>query len=153
MIHHERSLEIEATPDAIWSVLGRFMHIDEFAPSVISVDALTKGHVGIGAQRRCHFDNGTSMAEEVIEWQPKQGYRVRLFDVEAMPLNEATAGIDISPLGAGRSRVTWSFDYEVKYGPLGWLMGQTMMKAMMDKVLDANLKGLADRVGSHAVAA
>lgn len=153
MIHHERSLEIDATPDAIWAVLGRFMHINEFAPAVKTVDALTQGDTGVGSQRRCHFDNGTSMAEEVIEWQPTKGYRVRLFDMEAMPLNEATAGIAVSPLGNGRSKVIWSFDYAVKYGPFGWLLGQTMMKAMMGKVLDANLKGLADRVGSQSMAA
>ncbi|MEM9106691.1 MAG: SRPBCC family protein [Pseudomonadota bacterium] len=153
MIHCERSLEIDATPDAIWAVLGRFMHIDEFAPAVMSVDALTEGDVGVGAQRRCHFENGTSMAEEVIDWKPNKGYRVRLFDMDAMPLNEASAGIAVSPLADGRSRVTWSFDYHVKYGPLGWLMGQTMMKAMMGKVLHANLQGLADKVGAQRVAA
>ena len=38
--------------------------------------------------------------------------------------------------------MTWSMDYRVKYGPLGWLLGQTMM----GKVLDGNLKGLADNV-------
>ena len=48
--------------------------------------------------------------------------------------------------GAG-STVKWTFEYRVKYGPFGWLLGQTMMKMMMGKVLDANLKGLADKVG------
>ena len=153
MIHHQRSLEIDAAPDAIWAVLGRFMHIDEFAPPVKSVDALTDGDNGVGSQRRCHFGNGTSMAEEVIAWKPKQGYRLRLFDMDSMPLNQATAGIDVSPLGDGRSWITWSFDYEVKCGLLGWLLGQTVMKAMMGKVLDANLKGLSDKVRSNAVAA
>ena len=102
MIDHERSLEIEATPDTIWAVPGRFMHSDAFAPAVRSVDALTQGDTGVGAQRRCSFDNGTSMVEEVIEWQPGQGYRVRLFDMDAIPLNEAIAGIAVAPVGDGR---------------------------------------------------
>ena len=42
--------------------------------------------------------------------------------------------------------MTWTFDYRVKYGPLGWLMGQTLVKMMMGKIIDANLKGLADKV-------
>ncbi len=62
----------------------------------------------------------------------------------AMPLHEASSEIRITPTG-GKSKVTWTFDYRVKYGPLGWFMGQTMMKLMMGKIIDANLQGLSNR--------
>jgi ligand-binding SRPBCC domain-containing protein len=52
MIHHERSLTIDAAPDAVWAVLSRYMHIDEFAPQITSVDALTDGEAGVGSKRR-----------------------------------------------------------------------------------------------------
>lgn len=152
MIHHERSLDIDATPDALWAVLGRFMHIDEFAPLVKSVDALTDGGDGLGSKRRCHFDNGTSVEEVVTEWEANRRYRVRLSEMAAMPLHEAHAEVSVEPLGNGRSRVKWGMDYRVKYGPFGWLLGQTMMKMMMGKVLDGNLKGLADKVRSNQTA-
>ena len=51
-------------------------------------------------------------------------------DLLAMPLREASSEVRIAPDGA-RSLVTWTFDYRVKYGPLGWLMGQTVMKMKM----------------------
>lgn len=152
MMHNERTLDIEATPDAVWAVIGRFMHIDEFAPMVTSVDALTDGEDGVGSKRRCNFDNGTSVVEEVIEWKPDRSYRVRLSDMNPMPLHEALAELSVAPLNNGRSRVTWSMDYRVKYGPFGWLLGQTMMKRMMGKVLVGNLKGLADKVRSKQTA-
>lgn len=152
MIHHERTLDIDATPDAVWAVIGRFMHIDEFAPMVKSVDALTDGEDGKGSKRRCNFDNGNSMVEEVIEWEPNRSYRVRSSEMEPMPLHEALAELSVVPLNNGRSKVTWSMDYRVKYGPFGWLLGQTMMKRMMGKVLDGNLKGLADKVRSNQTA-
>jgi len=66
-----------------------------------------------------------------------------------MPLHEAYSAISIEPMDNGRSMVTWDFDYRVKFGPFGWLLGQTMMKMMMGKVIDANLKGLADKVRSN----
>ena len=141
MIHFERNLTIDATPDAIWAVLERFMHIDEFAPEIDSVDALTSGDVALGSKRRNHFKNGTSLVEEVTSWRPGEGYTIELSDMAAMPLHEASSDIRISALGES-SKVTWTFDYRVKYGPLGWLMGQTMMKMMMGKIIDANLKGL-----------
>lgn len=89
------------------------------------------------------------MVEEVIAWEPDRGYRVRLSDMESMPLHEAFAGLTVVPLSNGRSKVTWSMDYRVKYGPFGWLLGQTMTKAMMGKVLDGNLKGLAEKVRAN----
>ncbi len=150
MIHHERTLDIDATPDELWAVLGRFMHIDEFAPLVKSVEALTDGEDGVGSKRRCSFENGSSVVEEVTEWEPGRRYRVRLSEMD-MPLHEAHAELAVEPLGSGRSRVRWGMDYRVKYGPLGWLLGQTMMKMMMGRILDGNLMGLAEKVRSNRV--
>ncbi|NIZ61021.1 SRPBCC family protein [Sedimentitalea sp. CY04] len=148
MIQFERTLEIDATPEAVWAVLGRYMHIDEFAPLVKSVDALTNGEDGVGSKRRCHFDNGTSVVEEVTAWVPNRKCRVKLSDMEAMPLNEAHAELVVEPVGQGKSKVKWGMEYRVKFGPLGWLLGQTLMKMMMGKILDGNLNGLASKVQS-----
>lgn len=151
MICHERTLDIDATADTIWAVLGRFMHIDEFAPLIKSVDALTEGADEIGSKRRCHFTDGTSVVEEVTGWETNRGYRVCLSEMTAMPLHEAHAELAVEPLDAGRSRVKWSLSYRVKYGPFGWILGQTMMKMMIGKILDGNLKGLANKVQSNEI--
>lgn len=148
MMHFQRTHTIDATPDAVWAILGRYMHIDEFAPLILSVDALTEGEDGLGSKRRNNFENGTSVVEEVTAWKPGQGFTVKLSDMAAMPLHEASSEAFITPEG-GSSKVTWTFDYRVKYGPLGWFIGQTMMKMMMGKIIDGNLKGLADRVRSN----
>ena len=63
-----------------------------------------------------------------------------------MPLHEAYSTMSVEPTDNGRSMVTWDMDYRVKFGPFGWLLGQTMMKMMMGKILDGNLKGLSDKV-------
>jgi carbon monoxide dehydrogenase subunit G len=152
MIHHQRTLVIDASPDAVWDVLDRFMHIDEFAPLVTSVDALTHGKNQVGSKRRCHFENGSSLVEEITEWATGQRYRVRLSETEPMPLKEAYAELSITPMGTG-TRVAWSMDYRVKYGPFGWLLGQSLMKIMMSKILDGNLKGLVGKVQSNQIAA
>ena len=148
MMHFQRTHTIDATPDAVWAILGRYMYIDEFAPLILSVDALTEGEDGLGSKRRNNFENGTSVVEEVTAWKPGQGFTVKLSDMAAMPLHEASSEAFITPEG-GSSKVTWTFDYRVKYGPLGWFIGQTMMKMMMGKIIDGNLKGLADRVRSN----
>ncbi len=125
------------------------MNIDEFAPQIKSVDALTDGEDGIGSKRRCVFENGSSVVEEVTEWEANHKYRVRLSEMEGMPLKEMYAEISLESMDNRRTIVTWCIDYQVKYGPFGWLLGQTMMKLMMGKILDGNLKGLANKVRSN----
>ncbi|WP_424940828.1 SRPBCC family protein [Aliiroseovarius sp. S253] len=146
MIQIERTRTLNANPDAVWAVLGRYMHINDFAPAVAKVDALTAGSDGVGSKRRCHFDNGGSMVEEVTDWQEGRGYSIRGSELAPMPLTSLTAEIWIEPAGNG-SKVAWSTAFQVKYGPLGWLLGQVMMKPMMGKVIDANLEGLAEESG------
>jgi len=146
MIHFERTLDIDASPEAVWAVLGRFMHVDEFAPLVKSVDALTDGEDRVGSKRRCHFENSNSVVEEVTKWEANRRFRVQLSEMESMPLHEAHAEVAVEPVDNGRTKVTWGMDYHVKYGPLGWVLGQTMMKMMMGKILDGNLEGLASSV-------
>ena len=148
MIHYERTLDIDAAPDTVWAVIGRFMHIDEFAPLVKSVEALTDDEDGVGSKRRCNFEDGTSVVEEVTKWEPNRGYRVRLLEMSAMPLHEVHAELSVEPLENERTRVTWGMDYRVKFGPFGWLLDQTVMKLMMGKILDGNLSGLANKARS-----
>lgn len=147
MTRIQRSKTINATPAAVWAVLGRYMHADEISPAIIRVDALTDGADGVGSKRRNHFENGTSLVETVKAWTPGQGFTVRLSEMDAMPLHEATADIRIIPAGA-QACVIWSFDYRVKFGPLGWLLGQTLTKMMMGKVLNQNLNALATKAAA-----
>ena len=148
MIHIEKSLTMNAAPEAVWAVLQKYMHIDEFAPGITAVDALTKGEIGLGSKRRNHFVNGTSLVETVTRWQPGQGYSVALSEMAAMPLQAANSQIRVTPVG-GQARVSWSFEFQAKYGLIGWLMGQTMMRLMMGKIIMANLHGLADKAGQQ----
>ncbi|NRA89435.1 MAG: SRPBCC family protein [Rhizobiales bacterium] len=153
MIHHEKSLIIEATREEVWAVVGRFMHVDEFAPFIKSVEALTDGTDGVGSIRRCHFEDGSSMLEEVTEWEANQSFQVSLSELEPMPLIKSDADISLKSVNNNQTKVTWGMDYQVKYSIFGWLLGQTMMKLMMGKILNANLKGLAEKVKLNKAAA
>ena len=124
------------------------MHIDDFAPFITSVDALSENASGMGATRRCHFENGTFLVEKVIAWHPGQSYRVQMSDMDPIPFKDAFADISIARLDAMHSTVTWSLNFKVKYGPFGWLLGQLVMKRALGKVLDANLNGLADAINT-----
>lgn len=149
MIRTQRSHVIDASTDAIWAELSRYMHIDEICEGITHVDALSVGDNGVGSKRRNHFAGGNgSMVEEVTEWTVNRGYKLRMREMTSFPAKEATAFITLEPVGS-KTRVTWGMDYRMKFGPLGWLMGQTMLKRMMGKVIDSNLQGLANKVRAN----
>jgi len=153
LITTERSIDVDASADRVWAVLGRFMHIDEFHPWVSKVEVLSKETAGVGACRRCHFKDGSSLVEKVVEWQEGRFYRVELSE-SALPFNEAVTRFGVEPLGPARSRVTLRMRYQVKYGPIGWLMGKTVMERRMGDLFLAVLRGLQERVtGGSAPAA
>ena len=149
MIHAERTLDIASTPEEVWPILGRYMHMHEFAPKIVSIDALTDGPDGVGSKRRCHFADGTSVVEEVTHWEPTRLYRLRLIEMGPMPVKEAHATLSVEPLDGAHSRLKMTMDYRMKFGPIGWLMGQTVMKAMMGKIFSGVLQGLKDKVRSN----
>lgn len=148
MLRVEKVLEIDATPQQVWAVMSRFMHVDEFAPEVARVEALTEGADQVGSQRRCHFSNGQALVETITEWDAGRGYRVALSEMGSMPMSQAQAALRIEPV-SNKARVVWSFEGQMKFGPFGWLMGRAMLKPMMGKVIAANLEGLAARVASR----
>lgn len=145
MIHIQKHHTINATPEAVWQVLGDYMKVDEFCPLVVSVDALTEGKDGVGSKRRNNFTNGTSIVEEVTAWDEGRSMRVLMLEMGSIPMKEAFAEISIEPLSGGRTKVSWGIRFRAKYRPFGWLMGQTMMRIALGKVIMGNLEGLAEK--------
>ena len=110
MIHKERTVDIDATPEQVWAVLGRYMHMHDFAPRIVSIDALTEGPDGVGSQRRCHFADGSSVVEEVTEWKENSHYTLRLIDTGPMPVKDGHATLSVTALPGGGSRATMAMD-------------------------------------------
>lgn len=134
-----KSLDVSATQ--AWEVIADFKNIQRFHPLVDHVDMLSDNERGVGAIRVCNFYDDTSVAEEVTQWKEGQGYTVELSDF-SMPVKSATATLTIEGTGAGKSDVTFAMEFTPKFGPLGWVMGQVMMRPMMIRVFKQVLAGL-----------
>ncbi len=142
MMHVESTYIVNAAPATVWAALSDYMAIDAIAPEVVKVDALSTNTSGLGAKRRCHFPNGTSLVEEAITWTEGPGYRADMQEMGKIPFKTAQAEIRLTPTSDGKTHVHWSIDFQPKFGPLGWLLGATLMKPQLRTVLTGNLKGL-----------
>ena len=59
------------------------------------------------------------------------------------PLRNPVVTIATHATPTGETEVTFSIRYDVKYGPIGWLLSSLVMKGMFRKVFGKALAGLA----------
>ncbi|GAA6209468.1 hypothetical protein NBRC116601_27610 [Cognatishimia sp. WU-CL00825] len=149
MLNCSRSIELDATPEEVWAVIGRYMQAEQYCPLVVSVEALTTGEDGVGSKRRNFFENGTSITEKVIEWTPNRGQLIECSEFGSIPFRRLIAQIDIVPSHGKRTTLKWALDFQVKFGPLGWLLGQLVMKRAFGKIVMGNLDAIAERIAEN----
>lgn len=133
--------EIEAPRDRVWEALADVSYVHNWHPKVERSPAETPERSGVGAQRTCYFYDGTQVKEEVVS--VTNGKRIEIAIVEAsMPIRDAVATFTLNELSSGRTKVTVEMSYEMKLGPVGWLMDRLMVRKMMAGMLGEVLAGL-----------
>jgi len=142
-----------------WEILDDFGGVFRYHPNVEQSPIDNGIASGLGAERVCHFDNGDQIKERVTDYEAGHEYTVDIIDPGNFPLKAARARLSLRSVDEDRSRVTFEMSFEPKYGPLGWLMGATVMQTQFRKVLASVLAGLESHaltgeiVGLHPVLA
>lgn len=140
IVHVERTI---AHPHHhVWDALDDFGNIANFHPLVHTSASTNDTDTGQGAQRVCHFENGATIHEEIVAYTADENYVVRIIDTGSFPIKTADVTFITKPLESDRTLVTMAMDFVPKFGPLGWLMGKTVMKTQFTKVLSSVLAGL-----------
>lgn len=141
---------IQAAAERIWQALDDYGNIAVFHPFVAR-SRITNGQpTGLGAERVCSFYDGSQVRETITRYLPGQGYSVELADF-SMPLKQGTVHLDVKALDTKRSQVTVCFEFEPKFGVLGWLMAQTLIKPKLKQVSSQLMQGLADHLRTGKV--
>jgi carbon monoxide dehydrogenase subunit G len=144
MIDAEVTRIISGSHDQVWDLLTDLTTVDEWHPKVKSVDLLGSRKKGLGATRVCHFYDGTSIKETVTAIDDNH-MLLELSDY-SVPMKDFFAEITAKPLDSNKTEVSFMFHYTVKYGPIGHLIGVTLMKAKMKSVLKTLLAAINERV-------
>jgi uncharacterized protein YndB with AHSA1/START domain len=139
MPNYSTTTEIDALPEAVWTVLSDVEHMPEWTPSMTSVE-INDG------------PNPPDVGTQVRIEQPKMRLAIWLVDEWDPPRHFAwiseSAGVTtqaehlVEPLPDGRSRVTLAI---TQTGGLAWLIGRLAMGRTRQYV-DAELAGLKARV-------
>ncbi len=98
---------------------------------------------GLGAQRQCNMYSGDAIQEKVVEYDAdRYFYRIEVVEHGPFPTTEMIVAIKVEPKGAAACVVTYDLEFDVKYGPIGWVMGKAMMAPNMKKMLGELLEGV-----------
>ena len=143
MAHHiENTLKVNVPAAKIWQVLEDFSSVEKFAAGIKSSPIVNQINSGMGARRLCTFNDGSSLVEEIIEFQEGQGYKMELSEF-SLPLKSMHAQMGVKAIDEKHSEIYMSADFVVKGGPLGWLLGFLVMRPVMKGVFKKLMSGLA----------
>ena len=143
MSHHsENTIKVNVPSEKVWQILEDFSSVEKFAITIKSSPIISDINSGLGAKRLCTFNDGSSLVEEIIEYYPGKGYKMVLSEF-SLPLKEMHATMKVTAIDENSCEIYMSADFVVKAGPLGWLMGQFIMKPFMKSVFKKLMTGLA----------
>jgi hypothetical protein len=143
--------KINSNPKKIWEVLDKFGGISAYHPLVKTSPIANGVESGLGAERVCHFEDGNSIKERIVEYDAGKSYKVSIIDAGAFPLNEAIATLSVKPISNNESNVSFDMNFKPKFGPMGWLMAKLMMEGQFKKTLSSVLQGLEDHIRTGKV--
>jgi uncharacterized protein YndB with AHSA1/START domain len=140
--------DIDSPHDQVWAVLDQFDNLDEYSPKNTSCELLEGPDTGVGARRRTTVDEGFTVVHEIIEYEPGERYTFEFTETGKFPVRYIQMEFAVEPTEADQSRVIVTVEYTPKWGPLGWVLGKTLLKRRLRDALGKTLDGLAAHVES-----
>lgn len=141
---------LTASVPQVWEKLADFGGIHRYSGGV-EASPINPGtpETGLGAERNCALYDGNHIQERITEFRPQERLALEVFET-SMPLAEAMASFDLKATEAGGCELTMTMNYTVKYGPVGWLMDQLMLRKAMSSSLERLLAALDEHLKTGA---
>lgn len=145
-IRHE--IQAKCAPERVWALLSDLEAVATYNPTVRLATVNGSQRSGVGAERSCDLVPKGRVVERVTHWE--EGRAVGLEVAESdWPIHYMrwTTRVDSA---AGGSVITQRLEYSVKFGPLGWLLDQLMMRRKLRATLDTVFESLVKHAEGRA---
>ena len=132
-IRHE--IHAACPPERVWALLADLEAVQQYNPGVRRAAIDGPQRTGVGARRSCDLLPRGRVVERVTHWEDGRalGLEVAASD---WPIHFMHWVTRIEAQGGG-TRITQTLEYEVKFGPLGWILDRVVMKRKLVATLDA----------------
>jgi hypothetical protein len=133
IIHHE--VLAACPPERVWALLADLEAVQHYHPGVRRAAVDGAQRTGIGARRSCELLPKGRVVERVTHWEDGSALGLEVAESD-WPIQFMRWVTRIEPHEQG-TRITQSLEYQVKFGPLGWLLDRLVMKRKLTTTLDA----------------
>lgn len=144
-IHHD--VLVSCPPERLWALLADLEAVQHYNPGVRRAAIEGSLRTGVGARRSCELSPRGRVVERVTHWEPGRAIGLELEEHD-WPVEFMRWVTRIEPHGRG-TRLTQSLEYEVKFGPVGWLLDRLVMRRKLTVTLDAVFASLARHAESE----
>lgn len=127
-------LEAACPPPALWALLADLEAVQRYNPTVRSARVLDGPRTGVGAARRCDLVPEGRVVERVTVWEDGAAVGFELVESD-WPVHFLRWTTRITPRDGG-SVVSQELEYQVKFGPVGWLLDRLVMRRKLTTTLD-----------------
>ena len=144
IIQHQTSAR--CSTDRVWAVLSDLEAVQHYNPGVRRAAIEGSQPSGVGARRSCELLPKGRVVERVTHWETGRALGLEIVESD-WPIHFMRWITRVEPSGDG-TRITQSLEYQLKFGPLGWLLDHAVMKRKLTATLDevfANLVNYVER--------
>ena len=124
-----QSVIIDSKLKDVWHNFSDMAGIVNYHPWVIRSPLLSDCNVGVGASRRCEFEDNTSVVETITDLHEYEYIKMVLSETP-MPMKSGTVSASFQSKGAS-TELTIDMDVKVGLGPLGWIIGPLIMRPII----------------------
>ena len=140
--HISKNLSVNLPTSSVWGVMKDYGNIEHYAPT-IKESVLLNDTIGVGAKRKVTFHHdGSSLIEEITDYTEGQGYKMEVTEVSS-PVKSMQAKMEIEKISNESCKIHMTVQFEVESGVISWLMGNLLMKPIMQGAITKVITGLA----------
>lgn len=132
-IHHDVRAACE--PARVWALLADLEAVQRYNPGVKQAHIEGPLRTGVGARRSCDLVPKGRVVERVTHWEDGRSIGLELAEHD-WPVRFMRWVTNLEPIEGG-TRITQALEYEVKFGPAGWLLDRLVMRRKLTGSLDA----------------
>jgi len=131
-IHHE--VRAHCPPERVWALLSDLEAVQRYNPTVRAAAIAGELRTGVGAERVCELVPNGRVVERVTHWEDGRAVGLEVAESD-WPIHFMRWVTRVEPSGS-TTRITQELEYEVKLGPLGWLLDHLVMRRKLTATLD-----------------
>jgi hypothetical protein len=131
-IRHE--VHAACPPEIVWEILADLEEVARYNPGVRSAETLGPQRTGVGATRACELRPKGRVVERVTHWE--EGCALGLEVAESDWPIQFMRWVTRLEARDGGTRISQELEYQLKFGPLGWLLDRLVMRNKLTATLD-----------------